>query len=172
MADKLATSPKQITVPRVRIPIRTKITIPYLFLAVCLAVAAAFMITQLVTENIKERFDKQLFEAGKTSSELVVSYEKQLLETERLLANIEGVPAAILGNDADKLRSLTLGVIANDQQEAVEILDLYGNHVLSIQHVPGGNPENYEFSTGGQTIFTSLEIVQNVMGGQVDDRGD
>ncbi len=172
MADKLATSPKQNTVPRVRIPIRTKITIPYLFLSVILAVAAAFLITQLVTENVKERFDKQLFEAGKISSELVVSYEKQLLETQRLLANVEGIPSAILLNDANTLRSLTLGIIANDQQEAAEIIDLHGNHILSIHHIPGGNPEDYKFSTGGQTIFTNLDIVQNILKRQVDDRGD
>jgi len=155
-----------------RIPIRTKITIPYLFLTLTLAIAAAFLITQLVTENVKERFDKQLYEAGKISSELVVSNEKQLLGTERLLANVEGIPSAILSNDADALRRLTLGIIANDQQEAVEILDVHGNHVLSIHHIPGGNPEDYEFSTGGQTVFTGLEIVQNVMNSRSDDRGD
>jgi putative nucleotidyltransferase with HDIG domain len=171
-ADHPVIAPQQNAIPRVRVPIRTKITIPYLFLSVLLAVAAAFLITQMVTENVKERFEKQVYEAGKISSELIVSNEKQLLETERLLANVEGISSAILAKDADTLRSLTLGIIANDQQEAVEILDLHGNHVLSIHHVPGGNPEEYGFSTGGQTVFSNLEIVQNVMNGTIDKRGD
>jgi putative nucleotidyltransferase with HDIG domain len=171
-ADHTVISSKQNTIPRVRVPIRTKITIPYLFLSVLLAVGAAFLITQLITENVKERFDKQLYEAGKISSELVVSNEKLLLGTERLVANVEGIPSAILAHDAAILRSLTLGIIANDQQEAVEILDVHGNHVLSIHHVSGGNPEDYQFSTGGQTIFTSLEIVQNVLNGKIDQKGD
>ena len=160
------------TASRVRVPIRAKITIPYLVLSLILAVAAAYLITQLVVENVVERFNKQLFEAGKISSELIVDYESQLLETERLIANVEGVPAAILANDPDSLRELTLGIIANDQQEAVEILDVQGNHILSVHHRPGGNPEDYEFSSGGQTIFSGLEIVQNILTGERDKQGD
>lgn len=157
---------------RVRVPIRIKITIPYLLLSIILAVAAAYIITQLIVENVEERFNKQLFEAGKISSELSVNYESQLLETERLLANVEGVSAALQSNDPDALRSLTLGIIANDQQEAVEFFDRYGNHVLSVHHRPGGNPEDYYFSSGGQSAFTELELVQKVLAQESDKQGD
>ncbi len=71
----------------VRVPIRIKITIPYLILSLILAVAAAYIITQLIVENVEERFNKQLYEAGKISSELSVNYEFQLLQTERLLSS-------------------------------------------------------------------------------------
>lgn len=155
-----------------RVPIRAKITIPYLVLSLILAVAAAYMITQLVVENLQERFNKQLFEAGKISSELMVSYESQLLESERLIANVEGLSQAILANDADDMRDLTLGIVANDQQEAVEIFDRAGNHVLSIRHRPGSNPEEYDFSTGGQSSFSALAIVKNVLAGEQDSHGD
>ena len=157
---------------RVRVPIRIKITIPYLLLSIILAVAAAYIITQLIVENVEERFNKQLYEAGKISSELSVTYEPQLLETERLLANVEGVAAALRGNDPDALRSLTLGIIANDQQEAVEFFDQYGNHVLSVHHRRGGNPEDYYFSSGGQSVFTELELVEKVLAQESDGRGD
>ena len=157
---------------RVRVPIRIKITIPYLLLSIILAAAAAYIITQLIVENVEERFNKQLYEAGKISSELSVGYESQLLETERLLANVEGVAAALQRNDPDTLRSLTLGIIANDQQEAVEFFDQYGNHVLSVRHRPGGNPEDYYFSSGGQSAFTELELVKKVLAQQNDARGD
>jgi HD-GYP domain-containing protein (c-di-GMP phosphodiesterase class II) len=168
---------KGITVPRspdrpVRVPIRIKITIPYLILSAILAVAAAYLITQIVLENVLERFNKQLYEAGKISSELNVSYESQLLGTERLLANVDGLVDALRANDADNLRSLTLGIIANDQQEAAEFLDMHGNHVLSVRHKPGGNPEEYIFSSGGQSSFSQLEIVQKVLAQQTDTRGD
>src|ERR1051325_10961647 len=172
MAELSVVNSQQKTAPRVRFTIRMKITIPYLILSIILAVAAAYLITQLVVENVQERFNKQLFEAGKISSELIVSYETQLLETQRLLANAEGVPSAILSNDPNTLRSLTLGMIANDQQEAVEVLDLQGNHILSVRHRPGGNPEDYEVSTGGQTIFSELEIVQNILARKSDAKGD
>lgn len=157
---------------RVRVPIRIKITIPYLVLSLILAAAAAFLITGLVLENVEERFNKQLYEAGKISSELSVSYESQLLETERLLANVEGIATAIQSGDPDALRSLTLGIIANDQQEAVEILNVSGNHILSVHHIPGGNPEDYDFSSGGQSIFSQLDLVQKVLSQTGDIRGD
>ena len=155
-----------------RIPIKAKITVPFLVLSLILAGVAAFVITQLVTENVVERFNKQLFEAGKISSELLVNYETQLLETQRLLANVEGVPAAIISNNPDRLRTLTLGIIANDQQEAVEFLDTQGNHVLSVHHVSGGNPEDYEVSTGGQSFYSNLEIVKEILDQKSDARGD
>jgi adenylate cyclase len=157
---------------RIRVPIRIKITIPYLILSIILAVAAAYIITQLIIENVEERFNKQLYEAGKISSELSVSYESQLLETERLLANIEGAATALQGRDADALRSLTLGIVANDGQEAVEFFDLSGNHVLSIHHRAGGNPEDYYFSSGGPSALTQLDIVQKVLTQENDERGD
>jgi putative nucleotidyltransferase with HDIG domain len=156
----------------VRIPIRLKITVPYLLLSIALAVAAAYIITQLIVENVEERFTKQLYEAGKISSELNVTYESQLLETQRLLANVQGVASAIQSKDADALRSLTLGIIANDQQEAVEFFDLQGDHILSIHHVSGGNPEDYTFSSGAQTTMTGSDIVQKVLAQESDERGD
>ncbi|MBI5352096.1 MAG: HD domain-containing protein [Chloroflexi bacterium] len=165
-------SPQQIPAQRVRVPIRIKITIPYLILSLILAAAAAYLITQLVFENVEERFNKQLYEAGKISSELIVNYESQLLQTQRLLANAEGVSAVIQSNDPNTLRSLTLGIIANDQQEAVEFLDIHGSHVLSVHHRPGANPEDYEFSTGAQTSFSNLEIVQNILAQKNDATGD
>jgi HAMP domain-containing protein len=165
-------SSQQVPARRVRVPIRIKITIPYLILSLVLAISAAYLITQLMIENVEERFNKQLYEAGKISSELIVGYESQLLQTERLLANVEGVSTAIQLNAPNTLRSLTLGIIANDGQEAVEFLDVYGLHVLSIRHHPGVNPEVYDFSTGGQTSFSSLEIVQNIIAQRDDAKGD
>jgi putative nucleotidyltransferase with HDIG domain len=96
----------------------------------------------------------------------------RLLEAQRLLSNVEGVSAALLANDANTLRSLTLGIVANEQQEAVEFLDLQGNHVLSLRHRPGANPEEYELSSGMHTDFTDLSIVQNVLQLKLDDKGD
>jgi len=172
MADQLFAASKPKKVPHLRVPILLKITIPYLILSLILALVAAYVITQLVSENVQERFNKQVFEAGKISSELMVRNESKLLETLRLLANVQGVPSAIVSNDPDALKTLTLGIIANNQQEAVEFLDDQGSHVLSLRHRSGYNPEDYELSTGGQTLFSNLDIVKNVLAGKSDARGD
>ncbi len=158
--------------PNVRVPLRTKITLPYLILSLILAVAVAYLVTQLVVENVEERFKKQLFEAGKISSELLVGYESQLLETQRLLANVEGVSDAILANDPDTLRVLTLGIVANDGQEAVQFLDVRGNLVLSMHHRLGGNPEEYDVFTGGQTSYSDMKMVQHILDERSDAKGN
>ena len=165
-------SSQPIPTRRVRFPIRLKITVPYLILSLILAAAAAFLITQLVFETVKERFNQQLYEAGKISSELMVSYETQLLQTQRLLAYTEGVSTAIQANDPNRLRSLTLGIIANNQLEAAEFLDIHGAQVLSVRHRPGANPEDYEFTTGDQTTFLNQGIVQNILAQKSDALGD
>ena len=165
-------SSQQTAHRRVRIPIRIKLTIPYLLLSIALAVAAAYIITQLIVENLQERFSKQIYEAGKIASELIVSYESQLLETERLLANVQGAADAIGTGDADGLRDLTLGIVANDQQDAAEFFDLSGNHVLSIRHRPGGNPEEYLFASGGLTELSEQDVVQSVLSAERDEQGD
>jgi putative nucleotidyltransferase with HDIG domain len=164
-------SPPALT-HRVRFPIRFKITIPYLILSVILAVAAAYLTTQVVVENLEERFNKQLFEAGRISSELLVSYESRLLETQRLLANVAGVSEAIVANDPNTLRSLTLGIVANDRQEAVEFFDVRGDPVLSMHHRLGGNPEEYDILTGSQSMFSSQDVVQTVINEDWDAQGN
>jgi putative nucleotidyltransferase with HDIG domain len=170
--DQKDYSPEQKKVIRRRFPIRMKITMPYLFLSLILAVVSAYVFTQFITENVEERFNKQLFEAGKISSELIVGYETQLMEVQRLLANVEGVPSAIVSKNPDKLKSLTIGIIANAQLDAVEFLDIQGDHLLSVHHRKDGNPEEYDNSTGGQSLFSNLEIVQNILQRKSDLRGD
>jgi putative nucleotidyltransferase with HDIG domain len=44
--------------------------------------------------------------------------------------------------------------------------------VLSIHHVNRGNPEDYQVTTGGQTIFSNLGIVQAILNQKSDTRGD
>ncbi len=167
-ATDLQTTP----ISKVRVPIRAKLTLPYLVLSLIIAVVAALLITQLITENIQERFDKQLYETGKISSELVVTFESQLLESVRLLSNVEGVADALKAADANGLRDLTLGMIANNGLDAVEFLDREGRHVLSVHHRAGGNVEDYNFSTGEETFYSQLEIVRKVQSLQSDALGD
>ncbi len=157
---------------KIRVPIRAKLTLPYLILTIIVAIVAAYVVTQLVIDNVEDRFNKQLFEAGRISSELIVTIESKLLETLRLIANIEGVSDAILAGDANTLRSLTLGIAANSQLEALELFDQQGNHILSLRHRKGGNIEDYEYATGFQTDLTKLNLVQNVLTAKIDPRGD
>jgi putative nucleotidyltransferase with HDIG domain len=154
-----------------RFSLREKIILPYIVLALLLAVGAAFIGTRVVFDSIEERFVNQLIEAGKLSSEWMVKEESRLLETQRFLAHADGVPEAIQAGDAEKLRTLAFPVAVNSAEEAIEILNISGTTLLSMHHRTGGNVEDYEFSRGDET-FRQVDAVQKSVAGQTDALGD
>lgn len=153
------------------IPIRSKITIPYIILSLVLVFAAAYVITRIAIDSIEERFTNNLIEAGQLTAEWMVLEEDRLLETLRLLSRTRGVPDAIRSNNADELRGLVFPVAVNSMEESVEILDARGNNILSLRHIRGGNIEDYEFSHG-DVLLGELEFVQKVIDSSEDAVGN
>ena len=98
----------------VRMPMRMKITLPYLLLALLFALAAAYVISQVVMESVQERFLNQLVATARQASDWMVGEEDRLLESLRLVANSEGVAEAMQSGDAEALR--TAGAAAGGQR--------------------------------------------------------
>jgi class 3 adenylate cyclase/CheY-like chemotaxis protein len=164
-------SPVQVWLPRARFPVRMKIILPYVLLALVLAAAAAFVVSRVVLDTIEERFTNQLIEAGKLTNDWMVKEEDRLLETLRLVAHTQGVPQAVIAADAERLRTLALPLAINDQVETVEILDTHGASVLSLRHRQDDDLEDYSASRG-ETILGHWDFVQKVLAGQVDNGRD
>jgi len=162
----------KVRLPQVRFPLRAKITLPFLILAVGLAIGAAYVITQIVFDTIDERFTNQLIESGKLASEGMVRQEESLLRSLRLLSYAEGVPQAISDNDIDRLQDLSYGIAANQGEEVVDFLDKDGQLVLSLIHQRGSDVADYEFSTSPEIVYTSVPFIRNVLEEKVDDYGD
>jgi HD-GYP domain-containing protein (c-di-GMP phosphodiesterase class II) len=162
----------RVRLPRVRFPIRIKITAPFLILAVGLAIGAAYAITQIVFDTIDERFTNQLIESGKLSAESMVRQEESLLRSLRLFAYTEGLPEAIAQQDLQKIEELSLGIAANQGEEMVEFLDAEGNLVLGLVHNPGGDAADYQVVTGSSINYAAQPFVANVLEGRVDEYGD
>jgi HD-GYP domain-containing protein (c-di-GMP phosphodiesterase class II) len=158
--------------PRVRFPIRIKITAPFLILAVGLAIGAAYAITQIVFDTIEERFTNQLIENGKLSAESMVRQEESLLRSLRLFSYTEGLPEATALKDVDRLEELSLGIAANQGEEVVEFLDSEGNLVLSLAHQTGGDAADYKVGTDSEMEYSDFPFIANVLAGQVDEFGD
>jgi HD-GYP domain-containing protein (c-di-GMP phosphodiesterase class II) len=154
-----------------RFPIRMKITIPYLFLALVIAMVGAYIVTQIVFDTIEERFTNQLLETGKIASEWIVKEEDKLLETLRLVAHTSGTAEALAENNAELLREIAFPILLNASAEALEILDEDGVSVLSLRHRAGGLLEEYDVSRGDSS-FQSWEIVNQVLNQQTDRIGD
>lgn len=158
---------------QVKLPIRAKITVPYLFLAILMAISAALLVTNIVFDTVEERYRNQLGEVGQLSSELMVFEEDKLLETLRFLNNSESVVKAFAERNPEELREQALGIAINQQADAVEFLDEKGNLVLAMRHIAGGRIEDYSFATGGDNSqFKNLEFVSKVLENENDIFGD
>ncbi|MEO8612286.1 MAG: ATP-binding protein [Chloroflexota bacterium] len=157
--------------PRVRVPIGIKITIPFILLALTLAIAGAYVVSQIVFESLDDRFTNQLIEVGKLASDRMVQEEQERLKTLRLLANTNGVAAALVLEDSEQLRTLALPIAVNAHEEAIEFINMAGQSILSLRHKPGQSVEAYDFTTG-DTAFAQWPFVQQVLVHQVDQLGD
>jgi putative nucleotidyltransferase with HDIG domain len=151
--------------------LRAKIILPYLMLAMLLAIGAAYIGTRVVFDSIEERFVNQLIEAGRLSSEWMVREENRLLGTLRLLAYADGIPAALQSDDAEKLREIVYPIGVNAQEESIDILDSKGITLFSMHHRDGGKLEDYEFTRGDDT-FKQTALVQPILQGKFDPWGD
>lgn len=161
-----------LSAPNVRVPIQIKITLPYMLLAMVVAVAAAFVITKIMFDTVEDRFNNQLIETGKIASEAMVREEERLLNTLRLIAFTTNLPTAISAHDAEQVRALTYPLAVNRAEDTVEILDAQGQLVLSMRHRLGGNVEDYDFTGFGAEALLTAPFVQRVLTQQADQQGD
>ncbi len=151
--------------------LRTKIILPYMLLALLLAIAAAYVSMRVVFDSIEERFVNQLIEAGKLATEWNVDEENRLLGTERLLAFATGIPEAITAEDAEKLRELTYPIVVNNREEWVDIVDRRGISIVSLRWRVGSTVEDYEFSRGDDASKQMPFVIQ-VLQSKSDALGD
>ncbi|MHB8818071.1 MAG: HD domain-containing phosphohydrolase [Bellilinea sp.] len=164
--------PQTVQRPRVRFPLRAKITIPYLLLAIGLAIGAGYVVMRIVFDTTEERFSNQLIEIEKLSSEWMVREENRLLKTLRMLSFTEGMADAMQDMDSQRLGELAIGVAAAQGEEKVILLNAQGDVVLGIQKVPGGSAADFSLEYSNGADFASLPFVNKVRSGALDDQGD
>jgi signal transduction histidine kinase len=152
-----------------RIPVRLKITLPYVFLAGMFALAGAYVLSQVVFDSFEERFTNQLIEAGTLTADRMVVEEQQRLESLRLIAYTTGFAEALAAGNPEQLRELVLPVAVNNGEQALVIFNQSGQSVLTLRQ-QGANMENYLSSTG--TDYSQWDFVQAVLQGQADARGN
>lgn len=154
---------------KIKWPIRLKITLPYLFLALVVATGVTVLFWRIVLENVDERFNNQLYEAGRLTADAMLSIESSQIESVRLFTNTEGVTEALRSKDAEELRRLALGVAINNQIHAVEFLDTGGRLILAIRQRENGDSLSFEYVRDGAPVYQDWPIVQKVLEGQAGD---
>jgi class 3 adenylate cyclase/ActR/RegA family two-component response regulator len=163
------TAPHLLTLPQVRLPVRIKITLPYLVLATLFALIVAFVVSQVVLESIRNRFLDQLVQTGRQCADWMVQEEDRLLSTLRLITNSSGMGELVIAQDAEGLRERILPLAINAGEEEIVLLDMQGVSLLSMRQLEGQG--NYEY-VRGETSFQQYEFIQKTIQNQVDIAGD
>jgi adenylate cyclase len=158
-----------LTLPRVRLPVRIKITLPYLLLATLFALVVAFIVSQVVLESVRNRFLDQLVQSGRQCADWMVQEEDRLLSTLRLITNSSGMAELVIAQDAEGLRERILPLAINAGEEEIVLLDMQGVSLLSMRQLEG--PGSYEYLRG-ETGFQQYEFIQKTIQNQVDEAGD
>jgi HD-GYP domain-containing protein (c-di-GMP phosphodiesterase class II) len=154
---------------RLSIPILAQITIPYVVVAVLLALLGTFLVTRGVFDTVEERFTNQLLEAGLRADENVVREENNLLETLRLVSNVGSLDAAITTNQPATVETLVLPIAYNSNLECFAILNMGGEALVSQRF----NSETQLYEDMQTSLpLNQLAYVSAVLAGQVDALGD
>ncbi|MFQ5612203.1 MAG: ATP-binding protein [Anaerolineae bacterium] len=156
---------------RLRSSIRNKIIFPYFVLTLAVAMAGAYVVTNLVQDSLEERIETRLIDSGRAVSDAVVSQEVRRLEVERLLAFTEGVPQAISSGDYERLAQLVSPILANEQAiDSIILLDAGGREVLRTTRASLGGGA-FEEEVGSLASFQSWPAVVKVLNGVTDNLG-
>ena len=149
--------------------IRTKLTLPYIVLAVLIAVGGGYVVSQVALNSLEERFANQLIESRKLASNSIVRTETDLLATLRLLAHTSGMAEAVAAGDHNKTGELAYPIIFNADEDAVLVLDQNGKMILGI--VKSADTGQYELPTIHGDL-NKLPFVASVVKQQIDSLGD
>lgn len=149
--------------------LRIKLTLPYIFLAVVIAFAAAYLVTWLMASALENRFRAILLEAGRTAAYTVVYVEQDQLGAWRPIAYTQGFAEAVAEGDGDAAGLLASPLAVNEYLDCLDVLDEEGNALLAMHRQPGGGPTDYDFTPGAG--YREWEVVQKVLAGEVDEVG-
>lgn len=116
--------------PSLRIPLRSKLILPYLLLALIVALTAAHLVTRVVLGSWTERFYNQLLTAADQSADLLVRQEEEQLATWRRIAFTEGMASAAAAGATGELERLVHPLFLLSDSAHVIVLDRAGRPLV------------------------------------------
>jgi signal transduction histidine kinase/HAMP domain-containing protein len=151
--------------------ISNKIVLPYLLLALCLAIAMIFVAVRLTTGALQDRMDNRLIESGQVTSDGLVAVEDQQIEQLRAMAFTEGVAEALSAGDRARLVALLRPHWANAGLATLIAFDSGGRALLSWQRAADARADTPPKETPHDDL-PSWWIVQQVANERSDAFGD
>jgi HAMP domain-containing protein len=159
--------PAPVSKPTPRFSLRWKITLPFILLALLLSLGMVYLLSRIVGQDQQERFLLQMTDSGQQAADAVVRIEDELLATERLIANTEGILDGVQQANSEALRTLVLPLVVNADVDVVSIVDAQASSLLSVRRPPGGSAGEYT-TLRGEAFYSSWPFVQRLLAGAAD----
>jgi len=150
--------------------IRTQIIAPFLLLMVILGIVGTYLTTSLVASSLEQRIAGQLVQAQDAALDGAANLQARQVAAIRLVANTEGVDAAILRADQAALKQLVVPIEVNNRLGSVKIFDVQGRTLLEIEQPNPANPGGLTFQGG--TDLSAEPLIAQVLHGNYDALGD
>lgn len=151
------------------IPLRFKITIPYLFVAILLAGLATWLVSQGFADSIRRQFNSRLVDDSQRVAEAVFDAESAHLSAVRALARTAGVPENVALARPEMLADLVQPYAVNSRLQLVDILDSQARGLYSLHRSPD---ESGKYATDEFGPYAEWAPVRQVLAGESDDLGD
>jgi adenylate cyclase len=148
------------------LPLRFKITIPYLIVAVLLAGVATWVVTQSFARGLQERFNARLVDGFATASDSVFQAETAQLTAVRAIARTSGVAAAVAARDADALDALIRPIAVNSHLALVHVVGASGELIYGLRAASDG------YVAAETAEFAAWDPARRVLAGESDNLGD
>jgi putative nucleotidyltransferase with HDIG domain len=148
--------------------VRGRIILPFAVLTLLLAAAGSYLVTNLVTGSLQERFDNQLVEAGRVVADETARTEQRQLADVRAMSATQGVAAATDSGDEGQVHALLDPQIRNAHVEWAAATDAEGRLVYATAQQPGQSGQYAPVTAGSIGDWWPLQ--QALKG--TDARGD
>ena len=146
--------------------ISVKIVVPFIVVMFVLAIGGSYVVLNLVTGSLVEKFTSQLLDAGKNVNDAIIKIEGQQLELLRLMTNTEGVDTALQQGDAPALQKLLVPLQANSTFNFVDVIDTSGKQVLALR------PNDPKFTSALDPDIANWDVTQKSLSGEGDSYGN
>ncbi len=150
------------------VPLRFKITIPYLVAATLLAGLASYQVSRSYVSMLEGRFRGQLEDASFRVADGFFALEEQHLSNLRAINFTSGFPDAVAARDRTAMETLVYPQIVHSAMYFVDLLTSDGAFLASW-HRQG---DTLEYQRGEAAAYHDWDTVQLVASGTVDEKGD
>ncbi|NPV75264.1 MAG: HAMP domain-containing protein [Anaerolineae bacterium] len=146
---------------RVRVPTLIKISLPFLILALVVAIGGAVLISRLSLKSGQQRFDRQAAEAALKGAQELESEEERLLADLNQLKNAAGLAEALPARDTEKIRRIVLSLAMSASDDAAAVFDAQGDSLLIMTLPPGAAPGQYRY--GSKENEAMLQFIRHLL---------